>query len=183
MRSNWTCEVCGRHSTLGRDDSASGEIPLSPPAGRELEQAFVVRAWLIRCPNPDCHAPTLTVRANYGKPATDYRGVYSGVDILSKKPAGIGLFQFLPTTSKPLSATVPGSIKEDYSEAYLIRGLSPKASATLARRALQGMIRDFWSISKATLAAELKAIKDTATSLTRCPPRRPAPACGAGGAR
>ncbi|MCB1884663.1 MAG: DUF4145 domain-containing protein [Geminicoccaceae bacterium] len=29
--------------------------------------------------------------------------------------------------------------------------MSPKASATLSRRCLQSMIRDFWTISKDTL--------------------------------
>lgn len=59
---------------------------------------------------------------------------------------------------------MPGSVTEDYREAHLIRDLSPKASATLARRALQGMIRHFWGISKVRLHDELVAIKD------RCDP-------------
>lgn len=59
-----------------------------------------------------------------------------------------------------MSAHVPPSVVEDYSEAYLIRSLSPKASATLARRALQGMVRDYWGVSKSTLAAELLSIKE-----------------------
>ena len=38
---------------------------------------------------------------------------------------------------------------------------SPKAAATLARRCLQGMIRDFWTVQgKKTLKAEIDAIKD-----------------------
>jgi hypothetical protein len=49
----------------------------------------------------------------------------------------------------------------DYNEAYLIARLSPKASATLARRALQGMVRNFFQVvGKRTLHAELEAIKD-----------------------
>ena len=38
--------------------------------------------------------------------------------------------------------------------------LSPKASATLSRRCLQGMIRDFFQISKSNLFEEINAIKD-----------------------
>ena len=50
--------------------------------------------------------------------------------------------------------------REDYEEACAVLNLSPKASATLARRCLQGMIRDFWGITKDTLNAEISALKD-----------------------
>src|SRR3954447_26577331 len=40
-------------------------------------------------------------------------------------------------------------------EACRIRDLSPKACATLARRCIQGMIRDFCKVSMKTLNAEI----------------------------
>jgi hypothetical protein len=43
-------------------------------------------------------------------------------------------------------------------EACKICDLSPKASATLARRCLQGMIRDFCNISKKTLFKEIEEL-------------------------
>jgi len=46
----------------------------------------------------------------------------------------------------------------------MISELSPKASATLSRRALQGMIRDFWKISKNRLADEINALRDKVDS-------------------
>lgn len=55
---------------------------------------------------------------------------------------------------------IPTSIRNDYEEACAISCLSPKASATLSRRCLQGMIRDFWKISKPRLVDEIDAIKD-----------------------
>jgi hypothetical protein len=55
---------------------------------------------------------------------------------------------------------IPAPIRTDYSEACAIKKLSPKASATLARRCLQGMIRDFWGISKGRLIDEIEDIKD-----------------------
>ena len=54
---------------------------------------------------------------------------------------------------------IPEAIRQDYEEACAIVNLSPKASATLARRCLQGMIRDFFQISKNTLYQEIDAIK------------------------
>ncbi len=50
---------------------------------------------------------------------------------------------------------VPKSIRQDYEEACAISSQSPKASATLARRCLQGMIRDFWRIKKNRLIDEI----------------------------
>lgn len=61
---------------------------------------------------------------------------------------------------------VPGGIRLDYAEACAIKKLSPKASATLARRCLQGMIRDFWKVSKPRLIDEIEAIKDKLDPLT-----------------
>lgn len=56
---------------------------------------------------------------------------------------------------------IPKSIRTDYEEACGILYLSPKASATISRRCLQGMIRDFWSISgKRSLKDEIDAISD-----------------------
>lgn len=125
--------------------------------------AFSVFAHLIRCPNPDCRQEHLTVSV--------FRSLFTynphGPDRYERKydaPVGVGTFQFLPTTASPLSKHVPPSICDDYAEAYLIRDLSPKAAATLARRALQGMIRDFWKVAEGTLAAELRLIQD------RCDP-------------
>jgi hypothetical protein len=48
----------------------------------------------------------------------------------------------------------------------LISSPSPKASATLARRCLQGIIRDFWSIQKKRLIDEINALQDKIDSQT-----------------
>ena len=55
---------------------------------------------------------------------------------------------------------IPQAIREDYEEACAVVNLSPKASATLSRRCLQGMIRDFWGIAKSRLVDEIEAIRD-----------------------
>ncbi|HCN7686920.1 TPA: DUF4145 domain-containing protein [Escherichia coli] len=40
-----------------------------------------------------------------------------------------------------------------------MKDLSPKASATLSRRCLQGMIRNVWNVKPARLVDEIKAIE------------------------
>jgi hypothetical protein len=57
---------------------------------------------------------------------------------------------------------IPEAIKEDYYESCRIRNLSPKASATLSRRCIQGMIRDFRQVKLKSnrLVDEIKAIEE-----------------------
>lgn len=54
---------------------------------------------------------------------------------------------------------IPAAIRQDYEEACAIVDLSPKASATLSRRCLQGMIRDFWGINESNLHKAIEALK------------------------
>jgi hypothetical protein len=64
-----------------------------------------------------------------------------------------------PSAAKPQPDCVPGILQQDYYEACAIRDLSPKASATLIRRCIQGCIRDFCDITKARLIDEIKELK------------------------
>lgn len=64
------------------------------------------------------------------------------------------------SSAKQFPDYIPDAIRQDYEEACAIANLSPKASATLSRRCLQGMIRDFWGISKPTLNKEIDELKD-----------------------
>ena len=61
--------------------------------------------------------------------------------------------------AKLLPDYIPRNLREDYEEACLILEDSPKASAALARRCLQGMIRDFWKVDKHNLYKEIEEIK------------------------
>jgi len=61
--------------------------------------------------------------------------------------------------AKQFPEYIPKSIRADYKEAYSIVHLSPKASATLARRCLQGMIRDFHGIKKSRLIDEVNELQ------------------------
>lgn len=71
---------------------------------------------------------------------------------------------FPNSLAKQFPEYIPKSIRADYEEAYSILNLSPKASATLARRCLQGMIRDFWQINKSNLAEAINELQNKVTS-------------------
>lgn len=74
------------------------------------------------------------------------------------------MFFYPDSHAKQYPDYIPQAIRDDYEEAYKIVNLSPKASATLSRRCLQGMIRDFWEITpQKNLAQEIDAIDDRVT--------------------
>lgn len=64
------------------------------------------------------------------------------------------------SSAKQFPDYIPEGIRQDYEEACAIINLSPKASATLSRRCLQGMIRDFWGISKSRLIDEINELQN-----------------------
>lgn len=74
---------------------------------------------------------------------------------------------FYPSSSaKQYPDYVPLPIRTDYEEACKILNLSPKSSATLSRRCIQGMIRDVHKIQETTLYKEIDAIKELIDSTT-----------------
>lgn len=88
------------------------------------------------------------------KHSISIKGIGSDVNELS--------LNVVPTSlAKQYPDYIPQSIRNDYKEACMIVKLSPKASATLSRRCLQGMIRDYWQINnKKSLYDEIEAINE-----------------------
>ncbi|KKS65948.1 MAG: hypothetical protein UV40_C0008G0011 [Parcubacteria group bacterium GW2011_GWA1_42_7] len=104
----------------------------------------------ITCPNKECQKLWLRMEMN----SVDYKGIRQDWNVIHQ-------WQLLPESeAMVLSDYIPQPIQQDYYEACRIRDLSPKASATLARRCLQGMIRDFWEIKKSQLKDEIDELKD-----------------------
>ncbi|NMD38215.1 MAG: DUF4145 domain-containing protein [Christensenellaceae bacterium] len=66
---------------------------------------------------------------------------------------------FPDSKAKKFPDYVPEQIRNDYTEAFKILDLSPKASATLSRRCIQGMIHDEWEIKEENLYKEIDALK------------------------
>lgn len=78
----------------------------------------------------------------------------------SQFPENLEHWFFPDSKAKQFPDYVPKQIKEDYEEAFKILHISPKASATLSRRCLQGMIRNKWKITDKTLNAEINALQN-----------------------
>ncbi len=114
---------------------------------RNQTGVHALRSKFIVCPNPECGKYILDVFLTTQKQSRDY-GPVAGDTIKSWRLVPWGKSRAFPDY-------VPLSIRNDYEEACSIVDLSPKAAATLARRAVQGIIRGYWKISKATLNQEL----------------------------
>ena len=109
---------------------------------------------MVVCPNEECRR--LTLKASLYQ--VERASVMGGVEWRNMRP--VAQWRLIPPSpAKVFPSYVPQPIRDDYEEACKIRDLSPKASATLSRRCLQGMIRDFWGIKEKRLIDEIEALK------------------------
>lgn len=147
----FTCPYCNKPTTATEPHRYEREVEIELGNDSDLGRVhMLVRA--ISCPNSDCNQlffHTSLVNKSWSQPVSRY--VYNTLHE----------WQLLPeSNAKVLPDYVPEPIREDYYEACRIKDLSPKASATLARRCLQGMIRDFWKITKNRLKDEIDELED-----------------------
>ncbi|XES82780.1 DUF4145 domain-containing protein [Franconibacter pulveris] len=145
--SAWECPFCGRLAVFDsiqkkRDSfSVSGDTKFGP---------LLFESFVAVCPNQDCKEFTYDTRVSTLKLEG---GSFKPVELIERwvnRPNGL---------YKQFPDYVPKPILDDYKEAVLIKNLSPKASATLSRRCLQGMIRHAWDVKPARLVDEIKAIE------------------------
>lgn len=145
---NWRCPFCDHNATIASSNFSRGTHEFSHHSKHGSE---VIETTVIVCPNQSCRERVLS--------ATLYPMSHP-----AGRPAVRGsarqTWKLLPSAEmRTFPSYVPPAILADYKEACLIRDLSPKASATLSRRCLQGMIRDFFGVSRARLVEEIAAIQ------------------------
>ena len=143
MYDNFTCPFCNHTFPLISHTYYEylNDFKLPVKGGWLLDKTYSFKVRMHRCPNCE----KITSFADY-----------SGSEMPQKT---IPIFPV--SIAKQFPSYVPESIRQDYEEACAIVTLSPKASATLSRRCLQGMIRDFWGITgKKRLIDEIDALQD-----------------------
>jgi hypothetical protein len=146
---NWTCPHCDRPQTLTDGQQRTHDFCLWQNNNKFGNLGFYIN--LTACANPLCRDVTLLAHLTTG---TGTFGDFKSdriVETFMLKPQG---------AAKPQPDYIPEALRADYREACSIRSLSPKASATLARRCLQGMIRDFCGIAKNRLIDEIQELRD-----------------------
>jgi hypothetical protein len=145
---NWVCPFCNRPQTLTDGQYSVRETYINLKEHKYGNIGLQTIAYA--CANPECGEVALTAYFTRGQGSWDNFSSKSVLEIYELRPQG---------AAKPQPEYIPSAIREDYVEACRIRNLSPKASATLARRCLQGMIRDFCEIVRPTLFKEIEALR------------------------
>ena len=150
---NWTCPFCNLAQTVVPQRRQTIERAIS--VGETAEGNISACVHSIGCSNNNCNRVSVkfSVRAYNGTDGYTNFSVDYDADPLF-------ISQVIPQgAAKPQPEYIPKAIVEDYTEACLIRDKSPKAAATLARRCLQGMIRDFCDIKKGRLVDEISKLR------------------------
>ncbi len=143
---DWTCPYCNRAATITNESYSSSIFRFND--NNKENSILAIATMAITCPRKDCREYEISARLHKYDSHTDR---------LSTK---LLEWQLRPqSNAKPFPIYIPEPIREDYLEACLIRDLSPKASATLSRRCLQGIIRDYWGISKSRLIDEINELR------------------------
>ncbi|MER2198250.1 DUF4145 domain-containing protein [Methylobacterium brachiatum] len=157
MSQSWTCPFCARAQIITNPQFDIIGRAFVLERQRFGHIGFEVTA--IACANPECGEVELSCEfLSLNQPAP----VVNQWARIEKefKARVIEAQKFRPKSqSKVQPEFIPLPLREDYYEACAIRNASPKSAATLARRCLQGMIRDFCGISKGTLGGEIEALR------------------------
>jgi hypothetical protein len=144
----WQCPFCNQYQIA--TDENFDYIFHKLDIGKAQIGHVGVRYVAIRCANRSCNEVALDV--SYVTAIEAYAKWQEGKPLQS--------WRLRPDSfAKPQPDYIPIALRDDYNEACLVRDKSPKAAATLARRCLQGMIRDFCGISKSRLIDEISALR------------------------
>jgi hypothetical protein len=149
---SWRCPYCEQIATIVESNISGNYHAFDSP---DKKTTLVLETSVIRCPNVGgCGEYTLD--------AALYPAKWNGARHIPDKTHGaIMQWKLRPSSSAmTLPEYIPKAVRSDYEEACLISDLSPKASATLSRRCLQGMIRDFYKVKEKNLYLEVQGIKD-----------------------
>lgn len=148
--SDWRCPTCGLIAEIGADraQQAIFALPASPTAGR-----LALRVIAVACPNQLCGQ--LHVTSTLHALRDDGAG-----NLLPVEPAARSWDMIPGPQSKELPPYAPEAAAREFSQAVQVLPVSPNAAATLARRCLQALVRDFFGVKGKLLSEELDMIKD-----------------------
>jgi hypothetical protein len=154
MAFKWTCPYCNHDTTIvdANFQSNSNYFSIENKDGKRILDV----QWIV-CPNEECNKFVLS--------AALYE--YEIINFQWSHGNQLDYWDLIPQSSaKVFPEYIPQAIRTDYEEACSIKNLSPKASATLARRCLQGMIRDFFKEKEENLSRAINKIENKVDPLT-----------------
>jgi hypothetical protein len=141
---NWTCSYCNRPCTITENDIRvlSGSTWISPEYGQYRSITTI-----IVCPNDKCRQRTISLRiVQLNNRAQEMHQLFA--------------WQLLPESeAKTFPDYIPEKLRQDYHEACLLKSKSPRASAVISRKCIQGILRDFCGVKGSNLADEVDSLK------------------------
>jgi hypothetical protein len=144
----WACPYCNRNATITGSNFSNENHKFDH---NNKDGDLLILTKVIVCPNPECKEFTIS--------ASLYKAIVNNYGIWVATGPCLLHWNLKPQSqARVFPSYIPKAILEDYAEACLVRDLSPKASATLSRRCLQGIIRDFHGITKGRLVDEIDAL-------------------------
>lgn len=157
---SWECPHCKRLTTIDKHNIHLSNNFL-PELNSEEHVGINVQTKNIICPNHQCK--NITIYVSVYKAKEQYLNHYARI---INEHFIFGKMFFPDKDVKQYPDYIPEPIRKDYEEACQISSLSPKASATLARRCIQGILRDFWKVKPDNLIKEIEQIKDKVDTQT-----------------
>jgi hypothetical protein len=168
---DFECPFCERPTTVTREDYEGSFVKgLQDPTLGCLSGSTLREVGLglhfVRCPNSACRRVSVrvdlmvTVMVYY--PAAPSSPGLARAQLSGANVEWVTIHErwiHPESRARVFPEYVPAAIREDYREACLIEQHSPKAAATLARRAIQGMIRNVFKVERRDLYQEIDAIR------------------------
>ena len=150
---SWKCPFCSHTQTV-TEVNYSEEIAYLNETILSKYARIATRTSAVTCSNVECKEVEINVDLLTYK-ISDYGHYSLGKSFMDWKLHPESNAKVQPEYILP-------QIRQDYVEACRILNLSPKASATLSRRCIQGIIRDFCKISRNRLVDEIDALRKLA---------------------
>ncbi|HEJ7160054.1 DUF4145 domain-containing protein [Serratia marcescens] len=145
---SWTCPYCGQIATEKAVPAKAESMVFREDT--RYGTPIMMTSLIEICPNDECKEIVVSSGLSIAKIVDGQWTPQERLDVWKLRPQA---------AVKVFPDYIPKAILDDYKEAALICNLSPKASATLARRCIQGMIRDFWAVKAGRLVDEINAIE------------------------
>lgn len=157
MAFTWKCPHCHKLATIDSNNEQLNNVYFDYKD--RIVHNFRIEVRIIICPNEECKKYSLTLKQFERIWHKDIKnsnvGYYAAGDVMRT-------WSLIPDTlAKSFPEYIPNDLIEDYEEACKIETLSPKASATLARRCLEGILINFYKLEKGTLNDKIKKLSTT----------------------
>ena len=151
----WNCPWCGHDQMANRQGWRSLPVCTEKEIGKYAGLRIVV-SWTT-CLNPKCREVSVHASMEEVDVNMSVRGPQGP---LVRKVGDLDRWQLWPNSrAKPWPGYVPEAVRSSYEQACFCEKQAPAASATMARRALHEMLKDFCGAKGKNLKEDIETLK------------------------